>query len=122
MTNIARALYQFFSGFGIPAYPKNNIPDNAEPPYISYEVKAPEPLARALLHAWVWYRGTDYTAVAAKCDAIRAAIGTGVTISAGGGSIAIFRDNGTPFAQEQPDPDKTSRVMYLTMVMLANTD
>lgn len=122
MTNTARALYQFFSSFGLPAYAKNNVPDEAEPPYITYEEKRPEPLAKCLLHAWVWYRGTTMTDVLGKCDEIEAAIGTGVTIPTPGGFVALFRDNDTPFAQEQPDPDKTIRVMYLTMILHANTE
>lgn len=122
MTNTARALYQFFSGFGIPAYAKNNVPDEAEAPYITYEVTRPEPLSRCLLHAWVWYRGTSLTGVLEKCDEIETAIGTGITIRTPGGFIALFKDAGTPFAQEQPDPDKTIRVMYLTMILHANTN
>lgn len=122
MTNTARALYQFFSGFGLPAYAKNNVPDEAEAPYITYEVTRPAPLAKCLLHAWVWYRGTTMTDVLAKCDQIEAAIGTGITIPTPGGFVALFKDDDTPFAQEQPDPDKTIRVMYLTMILHANTD
>lgn len=131
MTNTARSLYQFFSGFGIPAYSKDNVPDTinvngvempVEPPYITYEIVEPEPLAKCLFHAWIWYRDTSMTAVLAKADQIKAAIGTGLTIPTPGGFIALFRDNDTPFAQEQPDPDKTIRVMYLTMILHANTD
>lgn len=122
MKNTARALYQFFSGFGIPAYAANNVPDEAEPPYITYEVKCPAPLTKCLLHAWVWYRGTTLTDVADKCDQIEAALGDrGVTIPTPGGFVALFTDDDTPFAQEQPDPDKTIRVMYLTLIMHANT-
>ena len=122
MTNTARALYRFFSGFGIPAYPRNNIPDEAELPYIAFEMKEPEPLSKTLYHAWVFYRDTAYTQINAKCDQIKHAIGTGITLSAGNGFIALFRDNDTPFAQEQPDPDKTVRAMYLSMILHANTD
>lgn len=121
MTNTARSLYQFFSGFGIPAYSKDNVPDAAELPFITYEVVEPEPLAKCLFHAWVWYRDTSMTAVLAKADQIKAAIGTGLTIPTPGGFIALFRDRDTPFAQEQPDPDKTIRVMFLTMILHANT-
>lgn len=130
MIDTARALYQFFSGFGVPAYAKNNVPDTInidgvemplEPPYITYEVKRPEPLSKCLIHAWVWYRGTAMTDVLTKCDEIEAAIGTGLTIRTPGGFVALYRDVDTPFAQEQPDPDKTIRVMYLTMILHANT-
>ena len=122
MINTARALYQFFSGFGIPAYAKNNVPDEAEAPYITYEVKRPDPRFKCLLHAWVWYRGTSMTEVLAKCDEIEAAIDMGASVPTPGGFIALFRDDDTPFAQEQADPDDSIRVMYLTMILHANTD
>lgn len=122
MTDTARALYQFFSGFGLPAHAKNNVPDDAELPYITYEVKRPAPLSKCLLHAWVWYRDTVMTNVLRKCDEIEAAIGNGVSIPTPGGFVTLFKDADTPFAQEQPDPDRAIRVMYLTMILHANTD
>lgn len=122
MTNTARALQGFFGGFGLNAYGANNVPKEAEAPYITYEIKEPEPLAKCILHAWVWYRDTSMTAISLKCDQIKAAIGTGLNIPVPGGFISLYRDNDTPFAQEQPDPDKTIRVMYLTMILHANTD
>ena len=122
MTKTAQALYSFFSGFGIPAYGRNNIPDKVDLPYITFEVKEPEPLTVCLLHAWVCYRGTSYAELNATCDAIKAAVGTGITLPTSDGFIALFRDRDTPFMQEQPDPDKTIRVMYLTFLMHANTN
>ena len=38
MTNTAKALYQFFSGFGLPAYVEYNVPDEAALPYITYRL------------------------------------------------------------------------------------
>ena len=122
MINTARALYQFFSGFGLPAYAKNNVPDGAETPYITYEIKRPAPLSKCLLHAWIWYRGTTMTDVLQKAQEIEAAIGDeGITLPTPGGFVALFLDDDTPFAQEQSDPDRTLRVLYLTMILHANT-
>lgn len=121
VTNAAAALYGFFSSFGIPAYSRNNIPDNVTMPYITYDVTIPEPLSTTLIHASVFYRGTSFTEILQKCDQIEAAIGTGITLPTPGGFIALFRDDRTPFAQEQPDPEKNVRAMYLTMILHANT-
>ena len=122
MTDTAKALYSFFSGFGIPAYARYNVPDDAVTPYITYDLIEPEPLALSMLHAWVWYRGSSYGAVLAKCDQIKAAIGTGVSIPTDSGFIVIFRDNDTPFMQQQPDPNPDIKCAYLTMILHANTD
>lgn len=122
MTNTARALYRFFSGFGIPAYLRSSIPDNAEPPYITYEIMDIEPLSSSMFHAWVWYRDTSMAAISEKCDEIKNAIGLGVSIPAGNGNIILYPLSGVPFAQIQPDPDETIKAAYLSMTLLANTD
>lgn len=122
MTTTARALYAFFSSFGVPAYVKSNIPDGAEAPYITYDLIEPEPLAQAMIHAWVWVRSTSYIDVSAITDAMKAAIDTGLTIPTDGGFIAIFRDKHTPFAQTQDDPNPDIKCAYLTMVIECNTN
>ena len=122
MTNTARVLYEFFSGFGIPAYVQDTIPDDAQMPYITYELIEPEPLSYAMFHANVWYRDTSYTAVSAKCDEIKAAIGRGTSIPTGNGFVALYRDKTTPFAQAMSDPNPETKRMYLSMLIHANTD
>ena len=122
MTKSARALYEFFSGFGIPAYVHDSVPDNAQMPYITYELIEPEPLSFSYLHASVWYRDTSYAAVSAKCDQIKAAIGWGTSIPTGSGFIALFREKGTPFAQVLSDPNPETKRVLLTMRIMCNTD
>ena len=122
MTNTSRALYAFFSGFGIPAYVGSTIPDNVQMPYITYDLIEPEPLSYSLMHANIWYRDTSYAAISAMADRIKAAIGTGVTIPTGSGFVALFRDNNTPFMQLMSDPNPETKRAYLTMVIHANTD
>ena len=41
MINTARALYGFFSGFGLPAFVEYSVPEDAELPYITYPQKEP---------------------------------------------------------------------------------
>ena len=54
MTNTAKALYQFFSGFGIPAYVEYAPPDNAQLPYITYQLIEPDWDDGGTFYARVW--------------------------------------------------------------------
>ena len=121
MTNALRALNAFFGGFGLPAFSRDNVPDDARMPYITFEASVPAPTQRALLHAWVWYRGTDLAPAAAKVDEICMALQNGAALKTATGAVYLFPDTRTPFAQEQPDPDKNVRVMYLTMAVVNNS-
>ena len=122
MTQTATALYNFFSGFGIPAYIQDNIPDNATMPYITYELIEPEPLATALFHADVWYRSTNIEGISAKVDEIRAAIGNGVNLPTESGVIHIFRERNGTFGQIINDPNRETKRAYLSMMIHCNTD
>ena len=122
MTNTAIALYNFFSGFDIPAYVEGNIPDNAQMPYITYNLIEPEPLGTALLNASVWYRDTSVMAISAKVDQIKAAIGNGIGLPTDGGVVYIFRDRVSRFAQIMNDPNPETKRAYLTMLIHCNTD
>lgn len=122
MISTAQALHAFFSGFGIPAYISNNIPDNAQMPYITYDLVEPEPLAMAYFNASVWYRDTALTAISAKVDEIKAAIGTGLGIPTDSGVIHIFRESNGRFAQIMNDPNRETKRAYLTMLIHCNTN
>lgn len=122
MTKTSRALQAFFEQFSLPVYMHDNIPDDVRMPYITFELIEPEPLATALIHANIWYSDTSTTAISAKADEIKAAIGTGVTLPTDGGFVALFRDKSTPFIQLMSDPNPQTKRAYLTMVIHANTD
>ena len=93
------AIYKFLAGFGIPAYASSSTPDQAEFPYITYDL---------VLGSWgrtevnvpvnVWYR-TDSEAVPnAKVREIAEAIGLGgVTVPCDDGMLWIKK--GSPWAQ-----------------------
>ena len=121
MTQTAIGLYNFFSGFGIPAYVRRNIPYEAEMPYITYELEDTEPLKKTLIHAWVWYRNTSFVEICAKCDEIKAAIGTGVSIPTDSGFLLLFMDADAPFIQFMDDPNPDVKCAYLSMILHANT-
>jgi len=121
MTNTAKALYKFFSGFGLPAYVEYSVPDDARLPYITYQVVNPDWPDTAPLYARVWYRDTSYAAINATVDAIEAAVKGGISIPTEGGCVVL--NKGTPFAQEQPmEGDDTLKVYYLLFEIMAPTD
>ncbi len=120
MTSTAQALYQFFSGFSLPAYVEYSPPDDAVLPYITYQVIEPNWPDVGTLYARVWYRSTSFTAINAKVDEIRRAVGEGVSIPTSGG--AVYLSKGTPFAQNMPmEGDDTLRVVYLLFNISAPT-
>lgn len=121
MTATARALYQFWSGFGIPAYVEGYIPDNSEgdgslvvPPYITYQLTLPEWRSNAVYNARVWYRDTSYPNITAKVAEIKAAIGEGKSIPIDGGMLILYV--GDNFAQYEDVPESHDvKMAYLTM-------
>lgn len=126
MLDTAVALQTFFSGFGLPAFPENAVPDtlydadagaevSVEPPYITYELREPEPGEKSSLTARVWYIDTDYTAICTKVDEIKAAIGRGVSISVNGGAVWLWRDD--QFCQFQPADEPKLKIAYLMLII-----
>lgn len=112
MTNTAKALYRFFSSFDLDAYTEYTVPEEAELPYITYQVAEPGWNAIGTIYARVWYRSTSFVAINAKVDEIMAAVGEGVSIPTDGG--AVYLTKGTPFAQNIPmEGDDTLKVVYL---------
>ena len=123
MTEIAKALYAFYSHFGIPAYTEDSVPDDpddpsANPPYITYTVPQSDVFESATHQARIWYP-TDKSApsnvdVNAKAGEVIAAIGRGVKLKAGRGFVCIYPGN--PLAQPQPS-DNSVRIVYLNLEM-----
>ena len=111
MTEFARALYAFWNGFGLPAYPEGNVPCEGSvpcggsvpetdaqgravcPPYITYTLEKPDWGATAPHQARIWMSGEGYEAIDAKLDEIAAAIpaGCGALIRAGEGLLWLRR-------------------------------
>ena len=111
MINTAQALYEFWSGFGLPAYTVNTVPDEATMPYITYSLVETEPLESATHYAQVWYRSTSNRALMQKVDEIRTVVGSGVKIGCDGGYVVLWPT--TPFAQLMVDVDPENRSAYL---------
>lgn len=114
MVETAKALYKFFSGFGIPAYTTQTVPDDAELPYITYSCNEPEWNIRTSMYAQVWYYTRSNTEVFKKADEICAAIGSnGVKIPCDGGFVVIWPE--TPMQQLMVDGNTRCSTINLTI-------
>lgn len=121
MTQTAQALYWFFNGFGIPAFVEYTEPDDEKPPYITYELAEPDWRGKSPIHARVWYRSTSFAGIAATVDAIRAALGEGVSIQTPSGAVYLWADDN--WAQFQPmEGDPTLKCAYLSLIVQAATN
>lgn len=130
MIDTAGALYRFFSSFGIPAFVENTVPDLPQrngirapfaPPYITYELKEPEPLGKVSLAARVWYLDSGFAAVTAKVKEIKSRVvcagQNGLRLPAGDGYLCLWPD--APFCQFQPPDEPKIKIAYLLFVMAA---
>ena len=122
MTSTAEALYSFFSSFGIPAYVTDNIPDNVQMPYITYDLLEPEPLAVGRLNASVWYKSTSYAEISAKVDQIKAAIDNGVSLGTSTGAVYLFRERDSAFAKYMNDPNRETKRALFAILIQCNTN
>lgn len=114
-TQVIRALYQFFGGFGLSAYAEDSVPTEAAPPYITVQLIVPQALAPTQgFYVRVWDRSWSFERLAATVDAIDAAIGAGAVVPTEGGAVWIYKDD--PFMQYMPFPgDDTLKCAYLRM-------
>lgn len=114
----AAALYNFFSGFGIPAYEENSVyaMSNAPVlPYLTYELITDcyGDNSDVAITFSLWYDEYQWTNINAKSDEIAAAIGrSGKILKCDGGYILIQR--GHPFAQRMGDDsgDNIKRIYH----------
>lgn len=119
MTDTARALNEFWSGFGLWAFAVNTVPDEApdgnqmKPPYITYNLPETEPLEPATHYAQVWYRDTSNAELLEKVDQIKEAIGTGVRLKCDGGYV-VLRPS-TPYVQIMTGDDPADRYAYINL-------
>lgn len=93
------AIYQFLNSFGIPAYASASTPDQAEPPYITYDLVIGEWMEPEVnMPVNIWYRTTSEAEPNAKVREISRAIGHGgVTVPCNDGMLWIKK--GSPWAQ-----------------------
>ena len=118
MLDTAYTLYRFFSSFGLPAFVENNVPDVPglyEPPYITYELREPEPGKQTSLVARVWYLEDGFENISKTVDEIKTAVGQGLRLPSGDGILCIWLDE--PFCQYQPPDEPKIKIAYLMFVL-----
>ena len=98
----AAALYQFWNSFGLTAYEENSVPDDAQSPYITYQLVTDSFDREIPITASLWYRSESWTAINAKTEEISQKISRGGKIIACDGG-AIWLKRGQPFAQNMGD-------------------
>ena len=98
MTELAAALYDFWSGFGIPAYLQDNVPDDAVLPYITYELVRGDAMGATVLVAHNWHQKAAGGNAARHevMDAIARAIPSqGRRVPVGSGFVMLYRNDAT---------------------------
>ena len=113
MYKAAAALKTFFSGFGVPAYAVDSVPDEVSLPYITYSVSVPEWNQKATMYAQVWDRSRSNAGIIRKADQITAAIGNGKEIPLDGGYLVIWPES--PLIQIMVDGDFRSAYINLSV-------
>lgn len=103
-----------WSGFGIPAYDENTVPDDAVMPYITYSVSVGSIGDPIQLSASVWYRSSSWEEITSKVAEIEQGIDSisppAVVIDGG----RAYFTKGSPFAQRMSEPgDDMTRRVYL---------
>lgn len=93
------AIYQFLSGFGIPAYASSSVPSDAKFPYLTYDLILGEwGESEVNLSVNVWYRTESEAEPNAKVREIGRELGHGGTqIACDGGTLWLKK--GSPWAQ-----------------------
>ena len=113
MIKEAQTLYNFFSGFGIPAYVENTVPGDATVPYITYPLYQPEWRSKHSFYAIVYYRHkTSNLDSLSKADEIAGAIGEGIRLPFDGGMLVLWPE--TPLVQAMP-PNGDIRAAYINL-------
>lgn len=112
-----QALYQFWAGFGWPAYDENSVPDDAKLPYITYEDAVSDFDNAIPLSASLWHRSDSWKTITAKAKEIVNVIGRGgVKIGYDGGGFWLTLSS--PQYQRMPESSDNDirRILFNVMI------
>lgn len=112
-----QALYNFWSGFGLPAYDQNSVPtgdDKPAFPYITYDTYTGALDDRLVLTGSLWYRSESWEAISLKKQEIETAIYSMSPIKIDGGYLWVSL--GSPFAQRISDDSDSEIKRYILNV------
>lgn len=113
MQKAVEALKAYYSGFGLPAYQENTVPEDVTLPYISFSISIPEWNQKASHYIRIWDRTKSNTRIVRVADQIAADIGICKTIRFEGGYLTIWPE--TPLVQIQVDGDTRYAYMNLSI-------
>lgn len=110
----AAAIYNFWGTF-LKAYEENSVPEDAEYPYITYQLVEDSLGNDVQMTASLWYRSSSWVNINKMTDLISKYIGRGgVFLNCDGGKIWLKR--GTPFSQNMGDEsDNLIKRKYLNI-------
>lgn len=100
------ALFQFLSGFGIPAYASTSVPDDAQMPYLTYDlvVSGGWDSGEVNVPVRIWDRTTSEARMNSMVRDVAAMVPLGgTTVPCDGGMLWVKR--GSPWAQAVEDED-----------------
>ena len=109
-----QALHDFWSGFGLPAYDSNAVPDNAQMPYITYQSSTADFENTLMLYGSIWYRTTSLLEISQKADLISDYI-TPYLCKPIGNKEYMFVTKGSPFAQRMDDENGDVKRIYINI-------
>ena len=113
MKETAAKLKLFFSGFGIPAYARLNIPDEVELPYIAYDLTEPRWDQQANTSCQIYYPKHQLEQLLTKADEVMAAIGEGIEITLPNGYLMLYLAE----QQAQTVSDDMTDSAYLSLLI-----
>lgn len=114
MKEVAAKLKLFFSGFGLPAYARNDIPDEVDLPYIAYDLIVPRWDVQGNISCQVYYPKNQLEDLLTTADEIRAAIGPGLEITLSNGYLMLYLAN-----QSENMSDEYSESVYIPLIINA---
>jgi hypothetical protein len=111
----AQAINEFWNGFDIPAYDENSVPDNAEMPYLTYNVSTGKLDEFIGLQANLYYRSTSWKDITLKGQEIEKAFQYGnILIGLDNGYLCLRQ--GQPFAQRLAEEnDRAIKRLYINL-------
>ena len=113
----AQGMQAFWSSFGLPAYDQNTVPEDAEMPYITYELLTDSLGTAVPMLASLWYYTPSWREISQKAEEIAEYIATmsPPAFPIDGGRIYITK--GTPFAQRMSDESPFIRRIVLSVMV-----
>lgn len=116
MGSKANAIYEFLSGFGIPAYSSASVPVEAEYPYITYDLSVGSFMdGEVNITTNLWYRTDEEVDINNKVQEMSNAIGMGGCLVACDCGV-VWIKRGTPWCQSvNTDSDDKIKHKYINI-------